>query len=200
LAVSKKFLSKSVGVKDYAYVIHLAPEVSGISDYSVASDVFACGITLYRLVNGDSYLPRLAMDEVREGISLGRYPDRTSYREFVPRQLRRVINKAMSIDPSTRFSSAEALRHALEQVPMLVNWNEQTLPDRVRWTVGREKECVEVERVTLHSGVFSVQTRKGGSRHTLRRINRLCCAKATSSEAARFTQDVLQGFVTGDIN
>jgi serine/threonine protein kinase len=61
LAITKESISKSIGVKDYAYIIHLAPEINTINDYSVASDIFACGVTLYRLVNGDSYLPRLTL-------------------------------------------------------------------------------------------------------------------------------------------
>ena len=127
LAITKSTLPKAVGVKDYAYLIHLAPEVTTITDYSIASDIFACGVTLYRLVNGDSFLPRLALNKVREGIINGTYPDRNRYREFIPHQLKKIINRAMSIDPAARFTSAEALRHALEKIPTLANWNEQTL-------------------------------------------------------------------------
>ena len=35
----------------YGYAIHLAPEVNSIKDYSHLSDIYACGMTLYRLVN-----------------------------------------------------------------------------------------------------------------------------------------------------
>jgi len=198
LAITKGSISKSIGVKDYAYIIQLAPEINTISDYSVASDIFACGVTLYRLVNGDSYLPRLTLDKVRDGIVNGTYPDRNRYREFIPRQLRRTINKAMSIDPSARFQSAEALRHAIEQVPTLVNWNEKSLPDRTRWTFGRENECVEVEHVMIPSGKCTVQTKKGCSKHSLRRITKLCRYDISEKEALKFSQGILQGFVLGE--
>lgn len=42
-------------VKQYQYLLHLAPEVNSFRDYSCLSDIYACGITFYRLVNGDSF-------------------------------------------------------------------------------------------------------------------------------------------------
>jgi serine/threonine-protein kinase len=198
LAITKGAISKSMGVKDYAYIIHLAPEINTIEDYSVASDIFACGVTMYRVVNGDSYLPRLPLDKVREGIANGTYPNRSNYRDFIPKALRRIINKAMSCDPHLRFQSAELLRHAVEQVPTQANWSEQILSDRIRWTFGREKECVEVERVRLPSGKFYVQTRRGSSKHALRRITKLGINNVGEKEAIRFSSMVLQGFVIGE--
>jgi serine/threonine protein kinase len=198
LAITKGAISKSIGVKDYAYLIHLAPEVSTISDYSILSDIFACGVTFYRLVNGDRYLPHLPLKQVRERIANGTYPDRRKYREFVPHSLRLVINKAMSLDPHSRYKSAETLRHAIEKVPTLANWNEQILPDRFRWTIGRENECVEVERIKLPTDKFSVQTRKGGSRHSLRRVGSLCKYNISENDAMKLSQAILQGFVIGN--
>jgi serine/threonine protein kinase len=46
-------------LKQYQYVLHLAPEVRRIEDYTQLSDIYACGVTLYRLVNGDSNLPQI---------------------------------------------------------------------------------------------------------------------------------------------
>ena len=197
LAISKNSFSKSIGVKDYAYIFHLAPEVDTFDDYSNLSDIFSCGVTLYRLVNGDSYLPRLASDRVREGICNGTYPDRNKYREFIPRQLRRIINQAMSLDPKRRYQSAEQFRHAIEKVPTYANWNEQILADRMRWTFGREKECIEVECISLQSGKYSVQTRRGSCKHTLRRITKMSRSNISQKEAITFSQTILQGFVTG---
>jgi len=197
LAITRGAITKSMGVKDYAYIIHLAPEINNISDYSVASDIFACGVTLYRLVNGDSYLQRLSLDKIHEGIANGSFPDRRKYREFIPKQIRRIINKAISIEQNKRYKSAELLRHALEQVPICANWNEQVLSDRIRWSFGRDKYCVEVERIKSDSGTYSVQTRRGSSKYTLRRITKLCLNNVNYSEAVKFSSKILQDFVTG---
>lgn len=34
-------------LKEYQYMLHLAPEVIEISDYTILSDIYACGATLY---------------------------------------------------------------------------------------------------------------------------------------------------------
>jgi len=46
-------------LKQYQYLLHLAPEVRKFSDYTYQADIYACGMTLYRLVNSDNYIPSL---------------------------------------------------------------------------------------------------------------------------------------------
>ncbi|RKY24578.1 MAG: hypothetical protein DRP62_03460, partial [Planctomycetota bacterium] len=65
LAIPRGFDLKKLGTKDYAYILHIAPEVHQRKKYSIASDIYACGATLYRLVNGDRYLPSLSPAEVK---------------------------------------------------------------------------------------------------------------------------------------
>jgi serine/threonine protein kinase len=49
--------------KQYQYRLHLAPEVRKMTDYTQVSDIYACGVALYRLVNGDTYLPSIDFTE-----------------------------------------------------------------------------------------------------------------------------------------
>jgi eukaryotic-like serine/threonine-protein kinase len=91
-------------MKDYAYVLHMAPEIRRPDDYSELSDICACGMTLYRLVNGDSLLPAWSPSVAHAQALEGRFSDRKAYREFVPRTLRRVINEALKVDPVKAFS------------------------------------------------------------------------------------------------
>ena len=116
LAIPIGFDMKALGMKDYAYTLHLAPEIRRPQDYSVLSDIYACGMTLYRLVNGDSVLPALAPELAHEQALRGKFPDRSLCREFVPRPLRSVINKALNVDPRRRFQSAADMRHVVEQI------------------------------------------------------------------------------------
>lgn len=113
--------------KQYQYRLHLAPEVRKLKDYTQISDVYACGVTLYRLVNGDTFLPSIDLAEATRRARRGEFPPRDQYRDFIPTSLRRLINKALSIDPSDRYQSADEMRHALEQQQLLVSWNERTL-------------------------------------------------------------------------
>jgi len=184
-------------LKKYQYWMHLAPEVDKIADYNFLSDIYSCGMTLYRMVNGDTFLPTLLPADLRVKIKAGKFPDRTSYREFIPISLKRVINKALNVKPSERFQSAVAMRHALEQVPLGINWTENLLSNGIRWRTSHNHEVIEVARIKNKKGSWNVETKKGKNLTELRRINRLCVEGGTLIHAVQFTKQVLHDFVTG---
>lgn len=197
LAIPDGLNLKSLGVKDYAYVLHLAPEVIMSGDYTVQSDIYAAGVTLYRLINGDSYLPAMSTTEMHTAILNRAYPDRTRYREFVPRPLRTLVNRAMEIEPQKRFISADQMRHALERIPLKMNWNEQRLRGGYRWTSGWNRRCYEVTREIQANKKWSVQTRKGASAAQLRRVTGLCEDSLPKAKAEQLTRRILQDYVLG---
>jgi serine/threonine protein kinase len=141
LAIPAGIDFKSLGVKHYAYFIHLAPEVITNRQYSVQSDIYAAGVTLYRLVNGDTFLPTLDPLTTRQAILDGHYPDRAKYREFIPRPLRVLINRAMDPLPAQRFNSADEMRHALERITLQMNWIESVVTGGMRWVCGWNARC-----------------------------------------------------------
>ena len=125
-------------LKQYQYILHLAPEVNKPQDYTLLSDIYACGATFYRMVNGDSSLPRLNLIEARILSKSGKFPPRNKYRDFIPSSLKRIINKALNLNPNERYQSAEEMRHALEQQLFLVDWGEKKLRNGQLW-VGTDK-------------------------------------------------------------
>lgn len=199
LAVSLKAVDLPAHAKSYAYVAHLAPEVLRGGRYSIVSDIYAAGVTLYRLVNGDSFLPSADMSRIRSLIVDGKYPDRGRYREFIPRHLKMVINKAMEVDTTKRFVDAAAMRRALEQVEIRVNWQEQRIQNGVRWTAvaGRARKCYEVQRTQGRKGKWSVSASRGTSRTSLRRMGELCRSNLGQRDAESLTRRILQDFVIG---
>ena len=87
------------------------------------TDIYALGVTAYRLFNGDAFLPILDPDEdIEDLILLGQYPDRKHYRPYIPRAIRLIVNKAMHMDPTKRYQSASNFRRALERVKLHCNW------------------------------------------------------------------------------
>lgn len=117
------------------YEFHLAPETWQTDEVSVASDIYAAGLTLFRLVDGDSSLPQLAGDALREAVVRGSFITDREFLPFVTRRLRNVVKKAIATDPDHRYSSAAEFRHALEQVPLEADWTWGQLPDgRTAWS------------------------------------------------------------------
>ena len=195
LAVKDIATFDASALKHYNYILHLAPEVSSFSDFSIASDIYACGVTLYRLVNGDEFVSGIPIQDVRRLARKAEFPDRGKYREFVPSALRKVINRAISVNPNERFESAEVMRHALEKVPTAMDWNERKLNNGFLWTGSTNRIQASVRRSKDVDGSWSVVVKKG--KLSLRRDNSLSKFATTKSSAESHTRKVLQGFVTG---
>ena len=199
LAIPANIDFKTMKLKDYAYVLHMAPEVHKSRDYSALSDIYACGVTLYRLVNGDSYLPPLGVNDVEALAIDGAFPDRSRYREFVTRPIKTIINRAMRVDPQNRFQSARSMRRSLEGVVVEMNWNERRTSKAIEWTCTWGDMCYEVTRRKPANSRWQVEVRKGRSRDQLRRMRAYCRNDISKSDAQRHTRRVLQDFVLGSI-
>ncbi len=177
--------------KQYQYRLHLAPEVRGFTDYTPVSDVYACGITLYRLVNGDTYLPSIDLAEATLRARRGEFPPRDTYREFVPSSLRGMINKALSVDPSDRYQTADEMRHALEQQKLLVSWQERKTPRGTIWFgegVSGRKFRLSLSRDNNSMWDIEFKTGKHG---TLRRKSSDCHNSLTEAKGAQVARRIL---------
>lgn len=110
-----------------AYKLHRAPETaSGTPLISIQTDIYQVGCTAYRLLNGISILKNeyttLGETLYEEKKAKGKIPSRIGYEAFVPSQIRTVINKSLSVDPSSRYQSALEMRRKLERLSFPAFW------------------------------------------------------------------------------
>jgi serine/threonine protein kinase len=109
-----------------SYPMHLPPESAnaGGGITTEAGDIYAAGVTAYRLLNGDHSLRAVIQSgaDVRALIAKGKYPDRRLWLHHVHAPLRRVVNKAMHKDPDKRYADPGKFRRALEQARPRVSW------------------------------------------------------------------------------
>ncbi len=112
------------GINDIeGYVTHIAPEnISGVPQ-SHLSDIYAAGVTLFRLVNGYfDFLPVLQASGIKGPDDFKHILSRVSFRPWVPGRLQRVIRKAMQADPGKRFQSADEFQRKLESLKVNIDW------------------------------------------------------------------------------
>ena len=185
-------------LKQYQYALHLAPEVRRVQDYTRLSDIYSCGVTLYRLINGDSSLPQINPARAQALARRGEFPPRDKYRDYIPISLKRMINMALNVDPSRRYQSAEEMRHALEHQRLRVDWTESANPARSVWNGSDESSFhYEVIKARRLGHGWHVQTRKGATTTALRCLNQMCFVNMKKQEADKKTRKILQGFVSG---
>lgn len=184
-------------LKKYQYLLHLAPEVSKFEEYTSLSDIYACGATFYRLVNGDNYLPRIPVNDARSLALQGKFPDRSKYRKFIPRNVRKIVNRALSVNPAERFQTADEMRHAIEQVNIRVEWEESLISNGMLWRGQDDTFSYEVRFTEGKGKLWSIETRRGKNTDKLRRITILCHKDIAKGKANSTVSRILQNFVTG---
>ncbi len=119
------------------YLEHLAPEVITSLRTSTKSDVWAMGMTIYRLLNGEPWYadvqaalgidwtdPPAAIHRVKYLLSAGKFAARLPWMPHVPDPWRRFIRKAMSDQPAKRFQHGGEMLTALSTL---------ALPDEPSW-------------------------------------------------------------------
>lgn len=190
---------KTLGMKGYLYTAHMAPEILQGGAFDVASEIYACGVTLYRLVNGDYYLPPFDPATIVNDVITGKFPNRARYREFIPRRIRTAINRAMYIDPTKRFGSASDMRHAIEQFHTNINWNESAYAGGIRWSGTAGGKTYAVTRFLETDGTWSVVLKKGPNKRKLRTMRAHSVSGVARAKAIQQTKHVLQHIVMGKI-
>lgn len=120
------------------YRYGVPPEMYRTGVGSVESDLYLTGLTFYRMFNGNPYF-ELQRTRVRgsfqDEVAAGRFPNRKRFQPHIPPGLRRVIRRALKVDPANRYHSVAEFQNALGRVEIGIDWSAQELPDgEVLWT------------------------------------------------------------------
>ncbi|MBC8484964.1 MAG: serine/threonine protein kinase [Bacteroidetes bacterium] len=157
------------------YTLHMPPE----SQYSVKSDIYSMGVTLYRLINNISDFNSLAPKDVKTQIKKGNFPDRENYKSYVPTK---IINKAINTDPNKRYDTSAKFRQALEKLPFSIDWYKKSKSYWIGIMNGRKYE-IRIEEYKKNWSVEMFRNR--------RRIQNLCKYKFSNSHIANLYSEKL---------
>lgn len=94
---------------------YMSPEqLSGLVA-TPASDIYSLGATLYRLLTGISTTEAVTGANVRESLIEGRVNSPCERQPRLPKQLQAICQKAMAIQPASRYTTAMELASDIEQ-------------------------------------------------------------------------------------
>jgi eukaryotic-like serine/threonine-protein kinase len=129
------------------YSDHLPPEFWKRDITSTKTDVWALGMTVYRLLHGHPFyihhFRQLNGPTVRELVENGGFASRLPFLHHIPNAWRKFIRKALHDETDRRFQSIFALSQALADLPVEPDWECDFLPNRTVWT--REKSGRKIE-------------------------------------------------------
>ena len=199
LAVKAKKGIFTYSAKEYLYTIHLAPEFFSTGIFTALTDIYAAGVTFYRLINGDVFLPSLDYNELKKRVIKGQYINKKAYRIFVPLSIRRFINKVIESNPQKRFQSSIKMRRALEKINIVRNWNETSFENRTVCTSCKKNKMI---RITMGINIKKecyVTIEHGSTKKNLRKIRNMCRKGMNIKQSQRFCAKILQDSVLGKI-
>lgn len=149
------------------YVTHAAPETFvNNSIATVQTDIFALGMTLYRMVNGisDWEFFLQSIPDLNEAIPKGTLINKLPMSPIVPEKIVRIVKKACNIDPQKRYNSASEMRNAIEKLQPLYSWIKISEFNWKGSSVGNPKKeiCIEPNKKIINVSVYN-NSRKSSS-------------------------------------
>lgn len=164
--LSKNMNDFGMSQQDTAYTRQVPPERYFQREQSSLYDIYMAGVTLYRLCNGNQLFyeqfNKLKMDlnQFKEAIRLGQFPDRTKYKPHIPKELQRVINKAIHPIAGSRYQTALEFVNALSKVNTLLDWQYNHVEEK--WTLEEMEKTTEVSinKRAFFPSIFASKTMK----------------------------------------
>ncbi len=130
------------------YSDHIAYEVWHGSGTSAKSDIWALGMTLYRLLHGETWYSDGARP--RSEVKGGGFANGLRWLPHVPSDWRRVVRKMLADDSAKRYQNAQQALNGIASLCVEPAWQAEVTPNLVEWhmTKGKRKLRAEWERLS----------------------------------------------------
>ena len=148
------------------YADHVAPEVWTGSPTSAKSDIWALGMTIYRLLHGATFYA--GMPDPVPIVRRGGYANRLKWLPHIPKPWKRAVRLMLRDDPADRTPTALAVQNALAGLST-PDWHIDYDPALVRWTRSQSgrRVVVEWQRGAVHHWSAWTEPLGLGQKYTL---------------------------------
>lgn len=110
--------------RDEIYSSHASPEFAKTKEIDERTDIYSCGVTLFRAVNQivDWHGLITSNPNWKKLRDNGKLFSQVGFNPEVPRTLRRIVNRACSANANSRYQTATEFRRALDGLRFIRNW------------------------------------------------------------------------------
>lgn len=128
------------------YLDHMAFELWNGEGTSIKSDIWALGMTVYRLLHGKAWYE--AQQTPKYVIRDGSFAKSLKWLPHVPKGWRSLLRKMMNDDTTSRYQSAAQVLRSIANLSTFPTWETTVTPAQVRWTrtKGARRIIVEWDR------------------------------------------------------
>jgi serine/threonine protein kinase len=174
------------------YASNVAPEVFRDNRTSVASDIWALGMLIYRLLHGENFCSEFenGLGDIVDVVTRGGFSRLLRWLPHVPDKWRRAVRRALRDEPNKRYRDPIQLAQAFQAQHIGIRWDCVWTPERVTWTrekVGRQITVVHESLSERRHRWEAVSTgRQGGRRLTLGKSAGLISASQCARELELF--------------
>jgi eukaryotic-like serine/threonine-protein kinase len=129
------------------YNDHLAPEVHQYGVTSAKTDIWALGMTLYRLMHGHGWYS--GFPQPRTTVPAGNFARNLQWLSHIPDDWRRFIRKMLHDDSAQRYQTTEQVLTALARLSTQFAWRCTFDPLKTTWVLPRGSRNVRVELTSV---------------------------------------------------
>jgi serine/threonine protein kinase len=130
------------------YLDHIAHECWHNGPTSARSDIWAFGMTLFRLLHGKVWYEEAPRPQ--SIIEAGGFVDTLKWLPHVPKAWRTFIRRCLCDNPAGRFQNTGQALSAIATLPVDPQWEVEVTPDVIKWrrTKGQRRISVDWERIS----------------------------------------------------
>jgi serine/threonine-protein kinase len=145
------------------YSDHIAYEVWQGKGTSVRSDIWAFGMTLFRLLHGKAWYEEASRPSAV--VQEGGFANTLKWLPHIPKPWRRVIRKMLHDNPAARYQTAGQTLEALSALQTTPPWRASVAPDLVRWEhqSGHRLKVVEWKRHSARRHEWTARSEPTGA-------------------------------------
>lgn len=145
------------------YMPHQPLEVIEGSAMDRLSDIYAAGVTFYRLLNNTNDIPFNFTDkeEWKRAVKKNLFPPRV-YLHHLPERVIKVLNKSLHKKKDLRFQNCTEFRQALEKISFFIDWVSIGMD---HWTGSCGADTYEITKNRKRTG-WVIDYKKNGTRRT----------------------------------